>query len=183
MAEEITSLLRKLNEGENGALDSLIPMVYKELHHIAQGYLRREAPGITLQPTSLIHETYLRMVGKEHPEYASRAHFYGVAARVMRQILVDHARSRHAAKRQGGERIWITEVAEVGAEPSPAILAVNEALERLAVEDESKARMVEMRFFAGMTAEEIAACIHLPVYTVHRQLRLAQAWLRKEVSK
>jgi RNA polymerase sigma factor (TIGR02999 family) len=183
MAEEITSLLKKLNEGENGALDSLIPMVYKELHRIAQGYLRREAPGMTLQPTSLIHETYLRMVGTNHPEYASRAHFYGVAARVMRQILVDNARSRHAAKRQGGERICITEVSEIGAEQSPVTLAVNEALDRLALEDEPKARMVEMRFFGGMTAEEIAPCIHLPVHTVHRQLRLAYAWLRREVSK
>jgi RNA polymerase sigma factor (TIGR02999 family) len=182
MAEEITSLLKKLNQGESSALDTLIPMVYKELHRIAQGYLRREAPGNTLQPTSLIHETYLRMVGKNHPEYAGRAHFFGVAARVMRQILVDHARSRQAAKRQAGQRLWITDVVEVAPERSPAILAVNEALDRLAVEDQPKAQMVEMRFFGGMTAEEIAACMHLPVHTVNRQLRLAQAWLRKEVS-
>ena len=182
MLEEITSLLKKLNQGESSALDTLIPMVYKELHRIAQGYLRREAPGNTLQPTSLIHETYLRMVGKNHPEYAGRAHFFGVAARVMRQILVDHARSRQAAKRQAGQRLWITDVVEVAPERSPAILAVNEALDRLAVEDQPKAQMVEMRFFGGMTAEEIAACMHLPVHTVNRQLRLAQAWLRKEVS-
>jgi RNA polymerase sigma factor (TIGR02999 family) len=180
---EITELLTRLNSGDKSALDSLVPLVYHELHRIAQGYLYREAPGHTLQPTSLIHEAYLRMVKQSHPEYTGRANFYGVAARIMRQILVDHARSRHAAKRDGGEKVGITDVLEFGSDSSITVLAVNEALDRLALEDELKSRIVEMRFFGGMTAEEIAACVNVPVHTVHRQLRLAQAWLRKEVSK
>jgi RNA polymerase sigma-70 factor, ECF subfamily len=180
---EITDLLTRLNGGDKSALDSLIPLVYQELHRIARGYLQRETPGHTLQPTSLIHEAYLRMVKQSHPEYAGRANFYGVAARIMRQILVDHARSRHAAKRDGGEKLGLSEVLEFGTDSSITVLAVNEALERLALEDGFKSRIVEMRFFGGMTAEEISACVNVPVYTVHRQLRLAQAWLRKEVCK
>jgi RNA polymerase sigma-70 factor (ECF subfamily) len=180
---EITDLLTRLNGGDKSALDSLIPLVYQELHRIARGYLQRETPGQTLQPTSLIHEAYLRMVKQSHPEYANRANFYGIAARIMRQILVDHARSRHAAKRTGGEKLGLSEVLEFGADSSITVLAVNEALERLALEDGLKSRIVEMRFFAGMTADEISACVNVPVHTVHRQLRLAQAWLRKEVGR
>ncbi len=180
---EITELLTKLNAGDKSVLDSLIPLVYKELHNIARGYLLREAPGHTLQPTSLIHEAYLRMVKQAHPEYPSRASFYGVAARVMRQILVDHARSRQADKRDGGEKVQVTDVLDYTDDRSAAVLAVNDALDRLATEDELKSRMVEMRFFGGMTAEEISSCVNVPVHTVHRQLRMAQAWLRKEVTK
>jgi RNA polymerase sigma factor (TIGR02999 family) len=180
---EITELLTKLNAGDKSVLDGLIPLVYKELHNIARGYLLREAPGHTLQPTSLIHEAYLRMVKQAHPEYPSRASFYGVAARVMRQILVDHARSRQADKRDGGEKVQVTDVLDYTDDRSAAVLAVNDALDRLASEDEMKSRMVEMRFFGGMTAEEISSCVNVPVHTVHRQLRMAQAWLRKEVTK
>jgi RNA polymerase sigma-70 factor, ECF subfamily len=178
---DITEFLTRLNGGDKTVLDSLIPLVYQELHRIARSYLRREAPGHTLQPTSLIHEAYLRMVNQAHPEYSNRASFYGVAARIMRQILVDHARSRHAAKRGGGEKLYVTDVLELVPDRSPVIVAVNEALDRLANQDEFKSRIVEMRFFGGMTAEEISTCVQVPVHTVHRQLRLAQAWLRKEV--
>jgi len=181
MAPDVTEALRKLNRGDKSALDELFPLVYRELHKIADGYLKRESPGHTLQPTSLIHETYLRMVKQTQPEYPGRASFFGVAARVMRQVLVDHARSRQAAKRGGGEKTTLTDVVEIAAERSPIILAVDEALDRLALEDAPKARMVEMRFFAGMTTEEISESMDLPLQSVQRQLRLAQAWLRKEV--
>ena len=180
---DITGFLTRLNAGDQSVLNSLIPLVYQELRRIARGYLKREAPGHTLQPTALIHEAYLRMVKQSHPEYSNRASFYGVAARIMRQILVDHARLRNAAKRGRGEKLYVTDVLEVVSDGAPVALAVNEALDRLANEDEFKARIVEMRFFGGMTAEEISACVHVPVHSVHRQLRLAQAWLRKEVCK
>ncbi len=181
LAESVTSLLHQLNRGDRGVLDLLIPLVYRELHQIAQGYLRREAPGHTLQPTSLIHEAYLRMVEQSHPDYKSRAHFYGVAARVMRQILVDHARSRQALKRRSETGEALGDTLEIPGEPV-LILALDQALERLTAADERKARFVEMRFFAGMTAEEIAACTDIPPYTVRRELRLAQAWLHKELA-
>lgn len=158
-----------------------MPFVYRELHQIARGYLGREAPQHTLQPTSLIHEAYLRMVEQSHPDYSSRAHFYGVAARVMRQILVDHA--RHAAKRGGGEAIPFTDSLEIVSDRPVAVLELDEALHRLANVDLRKANLVEMRFFAGMTAEEIGECATIPVHTVRRELRLAQAWLHKELCK
>ena len=182
MMNPVTELLNRLNSGDRGALDELIPLVYQELHKIAEGYFRRETPGHTLQPTSLIHEAYLRLVKQPHPEYQSRAHFYGVAARVMRQILVDHARSRRAAKRGAGETISLGENPDVASSAPVGVLAIDEALERLAGIDKGKVDLVEMRFFGGMTAEEIAECSAMPVHTVRRQLRLAQAWLHKELN-
>jgi RNA polymerase sigma factor (TIGR02999 family) len=182
MTNPVTELLKRLNGGDRSALDELIPLVYRELHKIAEGYFRRESPGHTLQPTSLIHEAYLRLVQQPHPEYQNRAHFYGVAARVMRQILVDHARSTRAAKRGGGETISLGENPDVASDDPVEVLAIDEALERLAGVDRRKVDLVEMRFFGGMTAEEIAECSALPVHTVRRQLRLAQAWLHKELN-
>jgi RNA polymerase sigma factor (TIGR02999 family) len=182
VAESVTVLLKQLGKGDSSVLDELIPPVYHELHQIAKAYLRREAPGHTLQPRSLIHEAYLRLVEQSHPDYASRAHFYGVAARVMRQILVDHARTRQALKRGGDDaNLPLTDTLE---SPDRAILvvALDEALDRLTAVDERKARFVEMRYFAGMTAEEISACSDIPPYTVRRELRLAQAWLHKELA-
>ena len=159
-----------------------MPIVYRELHQIAEGYLRREAPGQTLQPTSLIHEAYLRLVEQAHPEYHSRAHFYGVAARVMRQILVDHARKRHALKRGGDDAATPLADTLEFAERPVLVIALDEALERLTALDERKARLVEMRFFAGMTADEISESAGIPAYTIRRELRLAQAWLHKELA-
>lgn len=183
MAEVVTELLRRVSSGDRKALDELVPLVYQELHRIAQGYLHREPPGYTLQPTSLIHEAYIRMVKQAHPRYASRAHFFGVAARIMRQILVDHARSRRAAKRGGGGGEPLDETLEFASQRPVAIFALNEALERLAGLDQRKASLVEIRFFGGMTAEEIAECATMRVHTVRRELRLAQAWLHKELSR
>ncbi len=182
MAESVTTLLKQLGKGDRGVLDALIPIVYRELHQIAAGYLQREAPGHTLQPTSLIHEAYLRLVEQSHPDYTSRAHFYGVAARVMRQILVDHARARQSLKRGGEEaKLPLSDTLEFPGRPL-LVIELDEALGRLNQFDERKAQFVEMRFFAGMTAEEISECAGIPPYSVRRELRLAQAWLHKELA-
>lgn len=182
MKEPVTELLKRLSDGDRTALDDLIPVVYRELHSIAQGYLWREDPGHTLQPTSLIHEAYLRLVQQSHPNYMSRAHFYGVAARIMRQILVDHARTRQAAKRGGGEKISLWDAADSRSNRVLEVMALDQALNRLAGIDERKAQLVEMRFFGGMTAEEIGESLGLGPQSVRRELRLAQAWLHREVS-
>src|SRR5579859_3583436 len=183
MQEPVTALLKRLSDGDRGVLDDLIPIVYRELHNIAQGYMFRELPGHTLQPTSLIHEAYLRLVQQSHPSYASRAHFFGVAARIMRQILVDHARSRQAAKRDGGEKITLKDAGD--SESGGGLLdvmALDQALNRLSAVDERKAQLVEMRFFGGMTTAEIGESLNLEPHTVRRELRLAQAWLHREVT-
>jgi RNA polymerase sigma factor (TIGR02999 family) len=179
---EVTLLLKRLGSGDKAALDEIIPLVYAELRRIAQGYLHRESPGSTLQPTALIHEAYLRMVRQSHPDYASRAHFYGVSARIMRQILVDHARRRHAKKRESEKTTVLSETVEIPAQQPLGVIVLDEALSRLFAVDERKSSLVEMRFFGGMTTEEIAECASIPVHTVRRELRIAQAWLRKELS-
>ncbi len=175
-------LLKRLGGGDKAALDEIIPLVYAELRRIAQGYLRRESPGNTLQPTALIHEAYLRMVRQSHPDYASRAHFYGISARIMRQILVDNARQRHAKKRASDQTIALSETLEIAGQQPKGVMVLDEALNRLSAIDERKSNLVEMRFFGGMTAEEIAECACIPTHTVRRELRIAQAWLRKELS-
>ena len=180
--QEVTTLLRRLGRGDKAALDDVIPLVYAELRRIAQGYLRRESPGNTLQPTALIHEAYLRMVQQSHPDYVSRAHFYGVSARIMRQILVDHARGRGAKKRASEQTTMLPESVEAAGQGPVEVVVLDQALNRLSAIDERKSSLVEMRFFGGMTAEEIAECAGIPVYTVRRELRIAQAWLRKELS-
>jgi RNA polymerase sigma-70 factor (ECF subfamily) len=180
--EEVTILLKRLGGGDKAALDEIIPLVYAELRRIAQGYLGREAPGNTLQPTALIHEAYLRMVRQSHPDYASRAHFYGISARIMRQILVDNARQRHAKKRASELTIALSDNLEIAGQRPHGVMVLDEALNRLSAIDERKSNLVEMRFFGGMTAEEIGEYAGVPVHTVRRELRIAQAWLRKELS-
>jgi RNA polymerase sigma-70 factor, ECF subfamily len=178
---EITLLLDRLSGGDKAALDEIFPLVYQELHQIARGYLNRELAVQTLQPTELINEAYLRLNRQSHPDYAGRAHFYGISARIMRQILVDHARRRQAKKRGSAEPL-LTEVTPAAAERPVSVLALDEALGRLAATQGRKSTFIEMRFFGGMTAEEIAVCAELPVQTVRRELRVAQAWLHKELS-
>ena len=183
MQASVTSLIARLREGDRSALDVLMPMVYSELHKIAEGYLKDEARPHTLQATALVHEAYLRLLGTDHPDYTSRAHFFGVAARLMRQILVDHARSRQAAKRGGGSlTLFIDEGYDVGAAREPTVVALDDALNVLARTDENKARLVELRFFGGMTAEEIAEFLPDSVHRVRREMRLALAWLHREVT-
>lgn len=181
---EITILLGNLKNGDKQALDRLIPLVYAELHRIASGYLRGERPGHTLQPTALVHEAYLRLIGQHQPEYQNRSHFYGVAAQVMRQILVDYARRCKAAKRgRGAVKIPLDDALNVPEQRAEEIIALDDALEVLRQRDEYKARLVEMRFFGGLTAEESAAVLDIPVNKARGELRVAQAWLRRELHR
>ncbi|MEO8594421.1 MAG: ECF-type sigma factor [Candidatus Solibacter sp.] len=177
----ITQLLSRASAGDREAFDNLVPLVYDELHRIAEAYLRREMSNRTLQPTALINEAYLRLVHSGCSAYENRAHFFGVAARVMRQILVDYARSRKAGKRGEGLKVAFHAGLDFAPERDRVIIALDDALNHLAAEDGPKARLVEMRFFVGMTAIEIAECTGTPVHTVRRELRMAQAWLRREI--
>ena len=179
--ESITLLLARVNNGDRKALDHLVPLVYQELHRIAEGYLRRESQHHTLQPTALIHEAYLRLAEYGGADYQNRKHFFAVAARVMRQILVDHARGRQAAKRGAGLTVPLGPGSDFAPERDRIVISLDDALNALATEDDEKARLVELRFFGGMTAEEIAECVETPVHIVRRELRSAQAWLRREI--
>ena len=179
----MTSLLHRLREGDRAALNPLVAIVYPELHRIAEGYLRQERPSHVVQPTVLVHEAYLRLVQKGPDAYHNRAHFFGVAASLMRQILVDHARSRNAAKRGGAAlTLALDESLDSGAVKPPPIIAIDDALRSLAATDEIKARLVELRFFGGLTAEEIAEYQAMSVHRVRHEIRLALAWLHREVA-
>jgi RNA polymerase sigma factor (TIGR02999 family) len=178
----ITLLLRDLAHGDKAALDQLMPLLYNQLRKIADGFLRNERPGHTLQPTALVNELYARVALQEQPEYRDRAHFLGVAAIVMREILIDHARARSAAKRGGSsERFPLEEARQAAFERAPEIVAVDDALCELEKRDPRKARLVQMRFFGGLTAEESAEVLQMPVNAVRRELRVAQAWLQREL--
>ena len=180
---QVTRLLIDWQEGKKDALDQLMPLVYHELRKLAAGYLRNEQKAQTLQPTVLLHEAYVRMVEQELPRWESRAHFFGVAARLMRQILVDHARTRNAFKR-GGEfqKIALDDAVPVFTqEDTAALLSLDSALIKLAAFDERKARVLEMRAFGGMTAADTAVVLGVSEPTVKRDMRMAQAWLRREL--
>jgi RNA polymerase sigma factor (TIGR02999 family) len=179
----ITELLVDWSRGNQAALDALAPFVYQELHRLAASHLRRERSGHTLQPTALIHEAYLRMVDQTQPEFNSRAHFFGVATHYMRQILVDHARARQAAKRGGGERAVQLDEAMVYSEDHPEeLLGLDRALNSLQTLDERKARIVELRYFGGLTPPETAELLGISISSVSRELRSAEAWLRREIA-
>lgn len=185
MAEQpITLILKEFAAGDQTALDRLIPLVYGELRRLADAYLRRERSGHTLQPTALVHEAYLRLVAQDQPDYLSRAHFMAVAARLMRQILTDHARARNRAKRgSGAVKFALNEVIDVPVETRPALVAVDDALQTLEKTDSRKAKLIEMRFFGGLTAEDSAEVLELPVEKVRAELRVAQAWLQRELDR
>jgi RNA polymerase sigma factor (TIGR02999 family) len=176
----VTSLLDELRNGNKAALDSLLPIVYGELRRLAGTYFRRERPDHTLQPTVLIHEAYLRLLGQDQPAYQNKSHFYSVAGQVMRQILVDHARTRNADKRGGGLRpVPLPDEGGPAMNYSPDdMIALDDALSALERLDERKARLVEMRFIAGLSIEEAAEVSGLSAPSVYRELRLAQAWLK-----
>jgi RNA polymerase sigma-70 factor (ECF subfamily) len=183
MAASVTSLLDRLRGGDRTAFDPLVAIVYPELHRIAAGYLRQERPSHTLQPTALVNEAYLRLVGSKRPDYRDRAHFFGIAANVMRQVLVEHARARGAAKRGGGVvTIALNESLDAASASPPPVIAIDDALRSLAAIDENKARFVELRFFGGLTAEEIAEFQSVSVHRVRHEMRLALAWLHREVT-
>ena len=181
--QPITVMLRRFADGDKQALDQLIPLVYSELQRLASGYLRGERKEHTLQPTALVHEAYARLLKQEQPDYRSRAHFLGTAAQLMRQILIDHARTRNAAKRGGGNLRLHLENQDIAMERPPFLIAVDDALTSLAHKDVLKARLVEMRFFGGLTAEESAEAVGKPVTEVRRHLRVALAWLQRELDR
>jgi RNA polymerase sigma factor (TIGR02999 family) len=184
-SNQVTQLLLDWSRGDRAALDELMPLVYQELRKLASGYLRSERPDHTLQPTALIHEAYLRMIGKDMPQWQSRAHFFGIAARLMRQILVDHARTRHAAKRGGDQqKISLDDAPQVFDQSDAAgLLALDDALTKLAAFDERRSRILEMRSFGGMSVEDTALALRVSEATVKREMRLAQAWIRRELGQ
>jgi RNA polymerase sigma factor (TIGR02999 family) len=180
----LTLLLGEVKSGDKEALDRLLPIAYEELRRLADSYLRRERSDHTLQPTALVNEAYMRLVGQSQPDYLNRAHFFGVAAQVMRQILVDHARNRNAGKRGGGAvKIPLEFAADVSETHPEAFLDLDLALRKLEERDARKARVIEMRFFGGMTAEESAELLDVSAETVRRDLRLGQAWLQRELTR
>jgi RNA polymerase sigma factor (TIGR02999 family) len=183
-APSLTLLLSDVKSGNKQALDQLVPIAYAELRRLADSYLRRERTDHTLQPTALVHEAYMRLVDQCQPDYRNRAHFFGVAAQVMRQILVDHARSRNAGKRGGGApKIPLDSVAEASTSNPESFLDLDRALIKLEENDARKARVIEMRFFGGLTAEESADLLEVSAETVRRDLRLGQAWLQREMAR
>ena len=179
---EVTLLLAEWAKGNQKALDDLTPLVYRELRHLAASYLRKERQGHTLQPTALVHEAYVRLVDQTNPTWQSRSHFFGVAARLMRQILVDHARRKQAGKR-AGIKVPFDEAVSFRRERSRDLVALDSALTELEKIDPRKCKAVELRYFGGLSMEEIAHTLEVSEITVRRDLRMAEAWLRQEMKK
>lgn len=179
---QITELLQRAHDGDHEALNTVLPLVYGELKKLAAGHLRRERKVRPLDTTALVHEAFLRLAHGEQPSYENRAHFYGIASRLMRQVLVDFARSRRRAKRSAMQEVALADIGELGCGPDESLLAMDDALDRLASTDPLKVQLIEMRYFGGMTAEESAAVLAISVQEVRRELRLAQAWLHREMA-
>src|SRR5438876_4227069 len=186
--EGISQLLVKWGDGDEAALEDLMPLVYNELRRLANNYLRRERPGHTLQPTALVNEAYLKLVDQKNTRWQNRAQFYGIAAQLMRRILVDHARHHQADKRGGSDqqRLSITSAGQLGAkqmasEPAIDLLALHEALNELAVIDPQQGRIVELKFFGGLSIEETAEVMGIGHATVERDWKMARAWLRRKL--
>jgi RNA polymerase sigma-70 factor, ECF subfamily len=177
---EVTLLLAKWAKGNQQALDELTPLVYRELRQLAASYLRREPSGHTLQPTALVHEAYLRLVDQKHPHWQNRSHFYGVAARLMRQVLVDHARRKHAGKR-AGLKVPLEQAVSFEQDRFGDLVALDTGLNVLEKIDPRKCRAVELRYFGGLSMEEIAQSLGVSEVTVRRDLRMAEAWLYREM--
>lgn len=183
-SHEVTELLLAWSAGDEGALDRLVPLVYAELHRLAKGYMRKERAGQTLQTTALIHEAYLRLIDANRVEWQNRAHFFGVAGHIMRQILVAMARQRGSQKRGGGARqISMDEGLVVTQQQDEDLVAIDEALSALAEVDTRKAQVIELRFFGGLTEEETAVALKVSPETVRRDWRLARSWLRRKLSE
>jgi len=181
---KVTQLLHDWSDGDREALDKLIPIVYEELRRQAARYLRRERPGHTLQTTALIHEAYIRLIDQKNVRWQNRAHFFAIAAQLMRRILVDHARGRQAAKRGGSDIKLPLEEGMIGSEGREVdLVALDEALERLASIDPQQSRVVELKFFSGLSVEETAEVLGVSQRTVKRDWNVAKAWLRREISE
>jgi len=179
---EVTRLLRAWRQGDNKALEDLIPLVYGELHRIAERYMRRERPGHTLQPTAIVNEAYMRLAGRRNVAWQNRAHFFAAAAQSMRRILVEHARTRDAKKRGGLGARHLLDTAVLTEPRAVELIGLDDALTRLTELDEEQGRIVELRFFGGLTEEETAEVLNVSGRTVHRKWLLAKAFLHRELS-
>ena len=183
VSHDVTKLLKDWSDGDQSVPDQLMPLVYDELRRLAHQYMRREKPGHTLQTSALVNEAYVRLVDQNNIQWESRAHFFGIAARLMRQILVDQARRRNFAKRGGGAiRVSLNEATIVAQEQSASVMALDDALKSLEQIDPRKSRIVELRFFGGMSIEETAEALKVSPGTVMREWTFARAWLRNEMS-
>ena len=179
----VTELLVASHKGDPEALNKLLPLVYDELRRVAERYLRRERPDHTLQATALVHEAYIRLIDQDVP-WQNRAHFFGIAAEMMRRILIDHARGLQAAKRgSGGIKLPLDDVINLSVERATDLIVLDEAMTALAEIDPQKSRIVELRFFGGLSIEETAEVLGVGTATIIRQWKLAKAWLYREVSK
>ena len=181
--ESLTQLLRRLSSGDEEAAAKVAAAAYGELRKVAGQCMRRERPGHTLQPTALVNEAFLKLVANTRADWRDRAQFYAVAARLMRRILVDHARKRHAGKRDGGRQITFEDYLVLREDRIEDVMGVDEALERLEALDPRQGRIVELRFFSGMTVEEVAEVMHISTPTVKREWSSAKAWLHRELSE
>ena len=183
-SQGITRLLERWSQGDEAALDQLMPLVYDELHRLAGAYLRSERREHTLQPTALVNEAYLKLVRQRNIQWQNRAQFFGVAAQLMRRILVDHARANYAEKR-GGDRVNVSlkNIGAFGTQPTTDVLALHDVLNRLAEIDPDQSRIVELRFFGGLTIDEAAEVMQVSHSTVEREWKIAKAWLKRELTK
>ena len=180
--DDVTEVLARWSEGEPEAVEQLLPAVYEELQKLARRSMRQERPGHTLQPTALVHEAWLRLAGRVPPQWKDRVHFYGTVSRIMRQVLVDHARRRAAGKRGGDAiRVSFDEEAQAADPKGADLLLLDDALERLAAFDPRKSRIIELRCFGGLTIAECARLLKLSPPTVVNETRLARAWLYREI--
>ena len=180
--KEVSQLLAAWSDGDEAARDELIPLVYEELRRLAHRYMNRERPGHTLQTSALVNEAFVRLVDQRDVHWQNRAHFFGIAAQMMRRILVDHARSRHYAKRGGDARqVSFDEALIVSEERTAEVVALDEALKGLAEIDQRKSQIVELRFFGGLSIDETAEVLKVSPGTVMRDWTLAKAWLRKQI--
>ncbi|HEX5230348.1 MAG TPA: sigma-70 family RNA polymerase sigma factor [Bryobacteraceae bacterium] len=183
-APDVTALLSSWSQGDQAALEKLMPLVYGELRRLASSYLRRERQHHTLQSTALVNEAFLRLVNQQHVQWRNRAHFYGIAAQMIRRILVDYARSQHAEKRGAGAvKLELDEAIAAVAQADLDLLGLNDALEKLAGFDERQSKIVELRFFAGLSVEETAEVLQLSPATVKREWQTARAWLFREITR
>ena len=182
-SEGITQLLVDWGKGDQAALEKLMPLVYDELRRLASNYLRRERATHTLQPTALVNEAYLKLVDQRNAKWQNRAHFFGISAQLMRRILVDHARQHRAVKRGGSnqQRLSITSAERVVKQPEIDLLALNEALDELTEMDPQQARIVELKFFGGLSIDETAEVLGISHATVERDWKMARAWLRRQL--
>ena len=179
---DITALLVDWSNGDQSALEKLLPLVERELHRLAHSYMRRESPDHTLQTTALVNEAYLRLIDQKKTRWQNRAHFFGIAAKIMRRILLNWARDQQRQKRGGGAiQVSLSEVAAIPLIKGSDLIALDEALERLTITDERKARVVELRYFGGLSVEETAEVLDISAITVLRDWKFAKAWLLREI--